>query len=145
MRRLAITAITAMAMMAAAPAMAQPGWNGTYVFEADLGRDGAGAGNAIGVEHRLTLGGRGGCRLTAEGFQSNEDIRCTATPTANGVRIAFKGYADGGTTNQYGVAQYKPGATLFTLTRGKRGIVTTWGAYEPDGIKGKSGVYFRKG
>jgi hypothetical protein len=39
MRRLTITA---MAMMAAVPAMAQPGWNGTYVFEADLGRDGAG-------------------------------------------------------------------------------------------------------
>ncbi|WP_294261285.1 DUF5991 domain-containing protein [uncultured Sphingomonas sp.] len=135
--------ITAMAMMTAAPAMAQPGWNGTYVFESDLGRDAVGQGYAIGVEHRLTLG-RGGCRLTAEGFQSNEDIRCTATPTANGLRIAFKGYADGGTTNQYGVAQYKPGATLFTLTRGKRGVVTTWGAYEPDGIKGKSGVYFRK-
>ncbi len=142
MRRLAMAA---MAMMAAAPVTAQPGWTGRYVFDADLGRDGLGKGITIGVTHTLVLGGKAGCVLVAEGYQTDTYIRCTATPAGTGVRIAFKSHRDGSLVNDYGVAQYKPGATLFTLTRGKRGVVTTWGAYEPDGIKGKSGVYFRKG
>ncbi|WP_315764372.1 DUF5991 domain-containing protein [Sphingomonas sp. Y38-1Y] len=143
MRGLAIAALAIMG--AAAPLAAQPGWTGTYVFDADLGRDALGKGISIGVEHRLVLGGRGGCRLTAQGYQSNEDIRCTAVPTRGGMRITFKSYADGSIKNQYGVTRYQPGATLFTLTRGPRGVVTSWGAYEPDGIKGKTGTYFRKG
>lgn len=140
MRALAILALTTMA----APAAAQPGWNGTYRYSVDQGRDGAGAGNAIGVDYKLMLGGRAGCRLTAQGFQTNEDIRCTATPVRGGVRIAFERFADGKVANAYGVIRYRPGAALFTLTRGRRSLVTTWGTLRPEGVK-RAGHYFEKG
>lgn len=141
MRAVAILALTTMA----APAAAQPGWTGTYRYYVDQGRDGAGAGNAIGVDYKLVLGGRAGCRLTALGFQTSEDIRCTATPVRGGVRIAFKSYSDGKVANEYGVILYRSGTVLFTLTRGKQGIVTTWGALRPEGVRRASGRYFEKG
>lgn len=140
------TAIASMAMASvAAPAAAQPGWTGSYNYYVDEGRDGAGAGNAIGVDYRLTLGGRAGCRLTAQGFQTNQDIRCTATPVRGGVRIAFKSFADGRIENEYGTILYRPGAPLFTLTRGRTGIITTWGTLRPEGVRRASGRYFEKG
>jgi hypothetical protein len=133
-----------LAIAAAWPLSAQPGWSGTYVFDADLGRDAVGRGNAIGVEHRLIIGGRDGCRLMATGFQSDEDIRCTARAGRDGLRVAFKSHGDGSVRNRYGVAQYRPGAVLFTLSRAGRGIVTTWGSYRPDGAVKPSGAYFRR-
>jgi hypothetical protein len=114
----------------AAPALAQGAWTGRYVYEEPLGRDAVGTGITISVVHRLTLA-PGSCRLDAQGYQTDTHIRCRAVPLGpNRLQVRFVSHGDGRPTNQFGVAQYRPGQPLLTLTRAPGGrLVTTWQAY----------------
>lgn len=133
--------IVAAAITAALPATAAaPGWAGRYSFENGLGRNAGGY--YMTVAHRLTIGARG-CRLDAEGYQTDDHILCRAVPAGNTLSVNFVSYADGKVANQYGTILYRPGQTLFTLNRTPRGIVTRWGAYQPDATRG-AGKYFRR-
>ncbi len=101
-------------------------WQGRYRWEAEGGRTAGGTG--IVVTYDLALGppgARGGCVLTAQGFQTDERILCKAEAGARGLTIAFHSYGDGRTVNRFGVAVHEPGEPLFTLTRGEAGGLTT--------------------
>ena len=94
------------------------GWLGRYRWEAEGGRTAGGTG--IVVTYDLAIGpagARGGCVLTAQGFQTDERILCKAEAGARSLTVAFHSYADGRTLNRFGVAVHKPGEPLFTLTR----------------------------
>ncbi|AWN36915.1 DUF5991 domain-containing protein [Methylobacterium radiodurans] len=104
-------------------------WQGRYRWEAVGGRTAGGTG--IAVTYDLAIGppgARGGCLLTAQGFQTDERILCKAEAGARGLTVAFHSYADGRTVNRYGVAVHQPGEPLFTLTReatrGESGLIT---------------------
>ena len=139
-RRIAIAAGLVAIAGATAVQARPPAWQGRYVYVEPLGRDGAGAGNAIAVRHQLTLGRNGACRLDATGYQTDTHILCTATPVKGGVQVRFRSYVGGGTRNQYGVQVYRPGAPLLTLTQAGGGIVTRFQGYRIE--TGGTGRFF---
>lgn len=133
------TELAGVALAAVAiPASAQ-GWQGRYVYEEPLGRDALGKGLAIFVNHRLTLGPDGACRIDAEGYQTDTHIRCTATPANGTLQVKFLSYVGGGVKNQYGVQIYRVSQPLFRLTRARRGVTTTFQGYnlEHNGATGR--------
>lgn len=125
-------ALCTVALMSAAPASAAPlsEWYGKFVWEEPLGRiggDGA-DGVAIFVNHTLTLGpsaGSTGCRLDAEGYQTDRHWKCTATPEMGSVIIKLFKFrpTDPG--------RGPSGTRLFRITRGENGLVTRLEAYGP--------------
>jgi hypothetical protein len=121
-----------LAPLAATPARAQglASWRGTYVWEESLGRIGGNGsdGFAAFVTRTLTLGpaaGSTGCRLNSEGFQTYEQIKCTATPEPGSVIIKLYKFrpSDPG--------RGPSGTRLFRMTRTGSGIVTTLEAMTP--------------
>ena len=79
---------------------AQP-WDGTYVYERALGPGAGGTQNF--VTHTLTVSGPDGCRLVAQGFQTDETIRCKAMPDGDRLVISFVSLGNGKVENKYGV------------------------------------------
>jgi len=145
---------TAIALGFAAAALATPSvagaaplatWYGTYVWEESLGRIGGSTpaeGAAAFVTRTLSLGpsaGATGCTLNAEGFQTYEQMKCTATPEGESVIIKFYKFG----ANAPG--RYRLGAPLFTMTRSGGGIVTRLQQMRPssDASPG-SGTLFRR-
>lgn len=136
------------ALSVAAPAGAArlADWYGRYVWEESLGRIGGATpaeGVAAFVTHTLTLGRSGGstgCMLNAEGFQTDEHIRCTATPQGNALVVKFYGLAA-----QSRGATYRRGTPLFTLMRTPAGLVTRLQASGPTSDAGpRRGRLFRR-
>lgn len=83
------------------------------------------------VEYRLQLGADA-CRITAQGFQTDEVIRCQAVSRAgNLIDINFVSYGDGGVANLHGVQLYRLGERLFSLSDRRGAVWTGWGAYSP--------------
>lgn len=63
--------------------------------------------------------------LTAEGFQADSRIQCTATPQGQALIIKF--YKSASASSD----RYRIGAALFTLSRTRSGIVTRLQALSP--------------
>lgn|GEM_PF-652880 len=120
---------------------AQP-WDGTYVFEQALGPGAGGTQNF--VTHTLTLSGPEGCRLVAEGFQTDETIRCTAMPDGDRLLVSFVSFATGKVENRYGVKLYSVGQPLFAIAQTPNGLVTTWQGYAQAAGDGAPGSAFNK-
>ena len=130
--------LASVAAIAAPPATE---WDGTYLYAQSLGQNPPG-GPATFVEHRLTIG-PAGCRIVAQGFQTDNSIVCKAAPDGNKLNVAFVSFGDGRIENKYGVRQYKVDQPLFSMTRTPAGLVTTWHGYTvADGAK--PGTYFKK-
>ena len=117
-----------------AQAQSAAGWKGAYQYEFDGGRTAGGAPIVITYDLIVTPGAaRGGCAVSASGFQTDERIVCHASGDAKALSVSFHGYDDGRTVNKYGVAIYKLGQTLFTLERGEDGkLLTRWDGFRPD-------------
>ena len=125
---------------AAAPS--QAGWDGTYRYAFDGGRNAGG--DATIVTYTLVLTPTT-CRFSAEGYQTDEDILCTATRTPERVDVAFKSYADGSTNDAYGNAVYSVGDSLFALERNGAQVFTRWKGYTlPDEKPHRPAVYFTR-
>jgi Family of unknown function (DUF5991) len=116
-------------------------WNGTYLYSQSLGQNPPG-GPAAFVEHRLTIA-PSGCRIVAQGFQTDSNIVCKATPQGSKLTVNFVSFGDGRIEHQYGVRQYNVDQPLFSMTRTADGLVTTCQGYTAaDGTK--PGPYFKK-
>ena len=117
---------------AAAGAAPLSTWYGHYIWEEPLGRIGGAApteGISAFITYDLKLGraaGPTGCLLSAEGFQTYQHMRCTATPHGNAVTVKYYG-----TAGESHRVTYRRGASLFSLTRAGRGIVTQLAALQP--------------
>ena len=105
---------------------AQP-WDGTYVYERALGPGAGGTQNF--VTHTLTVSGPDGCRLVAQGFQTDETIRCKAMPDGDRLVVSFVSFGSGKVENKYGVKLYSPGQPLFVIAQAPNGLATTWQGY----------------
>jgi hypothetical protein len=139
MKRHDVCALLALGLAAPAASVAQvpAAWQGNYVYE-------HGAGTGTVVEYRVQLGA-GSCQITAQGFQTDEQIRCRAVPRAgNQIDINFVSYGDGGLTNAFGVQPYRPGTRLFSLSNRRGAVVTGWGSYSPFENRQPVGRYFRR-
>lgn len=133
-------ATTAATVPVAAPARA--GWDGTYRYAFDGGRNAGG--DAIVVTYTLVLT-PATCRFSAAGYQTDEDMVCTATRTPERVDVAFKSYADGSTNDAYGNPVYSVGDSLFALERNGAQVFTRWKGYTlPDEKSHRPAVYFTR-
>jgi hypothetical protein len=121
-------------------ACAQDTWLGTYQYVAELGENVAE--DKVIVEYIFRLTSQE-CKITAQGYQMDEAILCSAEPTGKILNVRFKSYEDGSTQNIYGVAVYNPGEVLFTLSLDNQNVVTTWKELTPD-ESCSSGIYFEK-
>lgn len=139
-----LMALGAAVFAMAAASQSASAWNGTYAFHEALGRDAVGTGVTISVDHKLVVG-PGSCRFTANGYQTNTQIRCAAVPKGDALAVNFVSFGDGSVANQYGVKLYQPGQPLFTLSRKGAAVSTTWQSYKPhmDG-NAAPGAYFKK-
>jgi alpha-acetolactate decarboxylase len=125
----------------ATSALAAGPWDGTYVYEQGLGK-GAG-GISLFVTHTLTIDGSQ-CRLTAEGYQTDEHIRCKATANGDKLDVAFASFRNGAMLNRFGVREYTANQPLFTLTRKSDAIATTWQGYNRNNIDTAGPPTFRR-
>jgi hypothetical protein len=116
-------------------------WDGTYVYEQGLGKSLSGM--ALFVTHTLTINGAD-CRIDAEGVQTDEHIRCKATPNGDKLDVAFLSFKDGGMLDQFGNKKYAPNQPLFALTRQGSAIATTWQGYSKNDIETAGPPTFRK-
>jgi alpha-acetolactate decarboxylase len=122
-------------------ALAAGPWDGTYLYEQGLGK-GAG-GISLFVTHTLTIDGSQ-CRLTAEGYQTDEHIRCKAAADGDKLEVAFVSFRGGAMLNRFGVREYTANQPLFTLTRKGDAIATTWQGYNRNTIDTAGPPTFRK-
>lgn len=113
-------------------------WRGEYRYEAAAGR--TAGGSPMVVEYRLYLSD-GGCRLSVQGYQVDETLLCRSVESGDGLEVRFESYAGGSPANVYGVRVYKPGETLFVLSRTGGRMLTRWKALRPEGA-GAEGRYF---
>jgi hypothetical protein len=126
-------ALAALAPITPAAAKPLPEWYGRYVWEEPLGRVGGSSPTdsiAIFVTYTLALGpgnGSTSCLLRGEGYQTNRQMQCTATPQGNSVIIKFYKFGP----DNMGGGGYALGAPLFTMTRAGGGIVTQLQALSP--------------
>jgi hypothetical protein len=141
MPRMPVSMAAIAGLMVAAPALAQPVPPGHYRYEWSGGHTAGGSG--IVVTYDLTLGPRS-CQLSAQGFQTNEQIRCEVANTAQATVVRFLSYADGKVVNRYGVAIYKPGQELLRLrAQGQGAPLTELLALKPDESAYPPAVRFR--
>lgn len=118
-----------------------PAWAGHYTYAFNGGANAAGTETVITYTLDLSAAG---CKLTAEGYQTDETVLCATKPIADGIDVAFKSYGDGGLTDQYGNAVYSVGDPLFSLQRRDGKILTHWKGYPlPDDKPHPIGVYFQ--
>lgn len=125
--------LASLSLTAAPSANAAPlsTWYGTFQWEESLGRIGGSTpaeGAAAFVTYTLSLGpnaGSTGCQLKGEGFQTYEQMQCTATPQGEAVIIKF--YKFGATAR----GRYAMGAPLFTINRTEGGLITRLQALQP--------------
>lgn len=123
---------------------AQSNWNGNYTFDENGGKNASGI--AILISHELSVFDDGdgalAARLESNGFQTSEDLVCSAKVVGSKLFIYFQSY---GENNMF--EPYKVGDLLFTLERKtEKLILTHWGKYTASIPRNeKSGkVYFER-
>ena len=130
-----------LAPLALASALAAGPWDGTYVYEQGLGKNSGGI--ALFVTHTLTINGSE-CRIDAEGYQTDERIRCKATTNGDKLDVSFVSFKNGGMNNQFGKQIYTANQPLFALTKKGNAIATTWQGYSKNDIDTAGPPTFRK-
>lgn len=138
--KLLLAAALSAALLSATALAASP-WDGVYLYEQPIG-PGAG-GLQLFVNHKLTITASG-CRIDAEGYQTNEKIRCKATPNGDKLDVFFMSYDDGKTVNVHGVKIYDANQKLFTLTHKGNAIGTEWAGYSRNKHIGPGDETFNK-
>ena len=100
-------------------------------------------GIALFVTHTLTINGSE-CRIDAEGYQTDEHIRCKATANGDKLDVSFVSFKNGGMNNQFGKQIYTANQPLFALTKKGNAIATTWQGYSKNDIDTAGPPTFRK-
>ncbi len=124
-------------------------WNGVYEYGYNGGA--TRGGSPIFVLYKLSISSaaeKASAVLDIAGFQTDQVLVCDVAGDAQELAVKFREYQNGKTENEYGVAEYKVGATLFYLhidhAKGARRLVTTWAAMTPDPHLPGTSAYFRK-
>ncbi|MDB5487527.1 MAG: hypothetical protein JWQ58_1242 [Reyranella sp.] len=130
------------AFAAPPPTAPSSAWDGTYVYEQSLGRGAGGVENF--VTHTLKIGGPEGCRLVAQGYQTDDTIRCKAMPDGDRLLVSFVSFGSGKVENKYGVKLYSVDQPLFAIVRTAQGFDTTWQGYSKAAVEGAPSAAFKK-
>ena len=137
--------LTAAGLFAAMPSVAgaqnASNWAGEYVYEHSYGENAGGV--LMIVQYRLRIGA--GCRITADGYQTNDAILCRAVPRPDGLIDVNYVSSKGAGQDRFSVGRfYSSGERLFSMSRRHGLIYTGWGAYSPFENKRPVGRFFRK-
>ena len=89
------------------------------------------------------------CEIEISGFQTHEEIVCTAEPAGNSISLRFKSYKSGEVKNAHGVAVYQLRQVLLVFERaqknGRTALLTRWsGITGLDGKKPATGETFKR-
>jgi hypothetical protein len=125
-------------------------WAGQWEYTAPPAN--SAGGSPISMQYRLVVddGKAGGsAQLKMQGFQTDQTIVCDVEPTDDRIVVKFRSYANGKVVNEFGVAEYRQGEPLLTLSRGrdsqKDSITTEWqGLQAPREDVPRIGVFFQK-
>jgi hypothetical protein len=124
-------------------------WDGRYVVEEGIGN--TVGGSHMFVEYVVTLacGASPPCAIGMGGFQTDEELLCTAHEVGSKLILAFKSHSGGNPANTHGVSVYDAGSPLwaFEWLEGtqKRILRTTWQTLGTmDGKPQPPGVYVEK-
>lgn len=129
-----------------APSVEQPhagpdAWTGVYRFEEVWDTEGQDIRNII--TYRLDVRRQGDSLVAAfdaDGTMTSIHLRCTAVAWKDRMAVVFNEAGEDNTFTQAG-----EGDTLFTLVRKGDGLVTFWGALEPQATEIEDGTpYFKK-
>lgn len=82
------------------------------------------------IEYVLKVAGDR-CEITANGFQTQESIKCSAVEKDGRLLINYRSYHDGSTKNAYGVSVYKNEESLLSIERDDQKLLTRWSAMWP--------------
>ena len=80
----------------------------------------------------------------AQGFQTDESIRCKAMPDGDRLLVSFVSFGTGKVENKYGVKLYSVGQPLFAIAQAPNGLRTTWEGYAQALGDGASSAAFKK-
>jgi Family of unknown function (DUF5991) len=117
-------------------------WIGEYVYEHSHGENAGGV--PMVVEYRLRIGT--GCRIVADGYQTNETIICKVVPRPDGLIDVNYVSSKNGDEGTFSVGSfYRIGERLFSMSKRRGAIYTGWGAYSPFENKRPVGRFFRRG
>jgi hypothetical protein len=124
----------------------QASWAGTYVFSS-VGTTTT-ANTTPVVDYTLRISDKPSMTtLETKGYQTDRTLVCDVHAIDNLAEIRFVSFAGGALTNEFGIEEYKPGETLFTLHRelkdGRYLLKTTFIKMNPDGEKVQDGEYFK--
>jgi len=121
-------------------------WAGTYESTTTLGHTAGGTPMVVTYTIEVTSDNAElGALIGADGYMTDDRLRCTTRTQGNRINLYFHSYPNGGTTNQYGVELYKKGDLLLSLekiTQQKRTRYrVTWAKYNTDL---KKRIFFKK-
>lgn len=124
-------------------------WHGQYRYFAAAGETAGGSPIMMDITLKIGQPGKENCELHADGYQTQDRIRCTAITDKNRLTLQFKSYPDGSIVNPIGVEEYKVGEILFSLepatakTKQKQNrYLVRWGAYTPFEAERKNLKYY---
>ena len=150
MKLLRLLLFTLAPLLAQHALSAQPDWQGDYAYTASYGATQGGSAITADYVVRLANGGNArSCEIEISGFQTYEEIACTAEPAGNSISLRFKSYKSGEVKNAHGVAVYRPGQVLLVFEQaqknGRSALLTHWsGIMGLDGKKPPTGETFRR-
>ncbi|MFN8109327.1 MAG: DUF5991 domain-containing protein [Thermoleophilia bacterium] len=119
---------------------------GAYGWTQDLGT--TVGGTPIIIQHRLQVraaaAGAASLRgvLRSDGFQTRARLRVRLEPTDRFVDVRFVSYGDGKAVNPFGIAEYRRGELLFSLSGSLRNLRTRVYDWNVD-VHARRGAYFR--
>jgi hypothetical protein len=121
-------------------------WIGEYTYTANLGRTASGTTIIFTYDIEITAPNAAlGAVIKAEGYQTDEAVRCDTRTSGHQIDLLFNSYPNGSTTNQFGVNVYTKGDELLSLIRLKLNNQTkyqvVWGKLNSD-VQRK--VFFKK-
>lgn len=121
-------------------------WKGKFEYEAYLGRTVGGTGIVINYTIEIQSANASlGAVIKADGYMTNDEIRCDTKTEGNRIKLFFNSYPNGGTKNQFDVQLYEKGDLLLSLDKitinRKTRYLATFAKYNTE-VKKKA--YFRK-
>lgn len=118
-------------------------WVGSYSYQYVMGH--AAGQPAPAWVFNLMIKADGGCELTWQGYQKDDDILCKASGSEDALRIYYASFAGGDVFNSAGFQVYKPDEKLMELEtiKGSGKIFTKWWALNKGGVL-RNGVRFER-
>ena len=139
MKKLVIAFIVFLQLIGVVACAETKSWNGTYIYEADYGKNYPGTPMIVG--YTLTIG-PASCLLEINGYQTAQVITCKVLQRKSGIEVYFIAFRE--TSMQKFKDIYQQDTLLFTLEEKQNTLLTHWKVMNPEATIAEDQVYFQK-